>query len=94
MPSQVVGPDMDADQIPCPFNDQPGGRICEREDSGIRPDLFSPDLPSEPVGNLLWQEHGFGLSAAFGISDDGFAVFDIHGFQFQDLPDTHTTAGH
>ena len=94
MPAQIVGSDMDADDIPSPFHNQPGSRIGQRENPVTRLDSFFPDIPSEPVGNLLRQEHSFGLSAAFGISNDGFTVIDVHGGKLQDLPDTHSASGH
>ncbi len=85
---------MNTDQIACLFNDQPGRCICQRENPVVGLDLFFPDIPPEPVGNLLGQEHGFSFSADFGISDDGFTVLDVHGFEFQDLPNSHAAAGH
>lgn len=85
---------MDADQIPCLFDDQPCSRICYRKNYSIWLDLFIQNVAFEPVGNLLRKEHGFGLLAAFGVSDVGFPLFDINRREFQDLPDPHAAAGH
>ena len=85
---------MDAYQIPCLLDDQPGSRICQLENSGIGLDFFFPNITSEPISNLLWQEHDLGSPAAFGVSDDGLSVFNIHGPEFQDLADTHSAACH
>ena len=76
------------------FDDQPGCRICHRENFDPGFDLFFPNIPSEPVGNLLGQEYGFSLSTAFRISDNGFTVLNVHGFEFQDLTNAHTASGH
>ena len=89
-----MGSDMDTNQITSFFDDQPGCRICQRENPIIGPDLFFPNIPSEPVGNLLGQEYGFSLSTAFRISDNGFTVLNVHGFEFQDLTNAHTASGH
>jgi hypothetical protein len=42
----------------------------------------------------LRKKHCFGLPAAFGPSDDGFAVLNIHRPEFQNVPDPHAAAGH
>jgi hypothetical protein len=85
---------MNTDDIPSLFHNRPCSRIGQRENPDIRLDSFFPDIPSEPVGNLLGQENGFGLSAAFRISGDSLTVFDIQGGEFQDLSYPHAASGH
>lgn len=79
MSSKIVRPDIDTYQVPCFFYDQPGGRISERENLGIRLDLIFLDITPKPIGNLLWQEHYLGFSAALRVSDDSLSAFNIHG---------------
>ena len=85
---------MDVYQIPCPFNDQSGSRICERENPGIGHDLFFPNIILEPVGNLQGQKDSLRFLPTLGVSDGGFTIFNILWSEFQDLPDPHAATGH
>jgi hypothetical protein len=72
-----MGFQMNTDNIDGPFYNNPGGSIGYRKNWIIGFDSFLLDIFLESVRNLLSQESNLRIFSAFGVPDDGLAVFDI-----------------
>ena len=63
MPSQVMGPQMDADQLTGLVNHCSGSLVGQRENALIRANSFLFDVSLEPISNLLRDKNDLGFIA-------------------------------
>jgi len=67
MPSQVMGPQMDADQLTGLVNYCSGSLVCQRENASIMANSFLFDVSLEPISNLLRDKNDLGLNSFLSI---------------------------
>jgi hypothetical protein len=94
MPTQIMGFQMEPDQLTGFFDNNPGGGIGYWKNLVIGSDPVVADIFLEPNRDLMWQEGNLRLFSAFWIPNDSLPVFDILRSEFQDLADSHAAAGH
>jgi hypothetical protein len=94
MPSQVMGPQMDADQLTGLVNHCSGSLVGQRKNALIRANSFLFDVSLEPISNLLRDKNDLGFIATFGIPEDQFSTVNILGDKFEHLTDSHAPTGH
>ena len=94
MPSEVMGPHMEADHFASINDNKPSSGISQRKNPLIRPDVFCSDVLSESVRDLLWNEHRLTFLAAFGPPENQLSFLNISGRELKHLTDPHPTAGH
>jgi len=76
MPSQVMGPQMDADQLTGIVNHCSGTLVGQRENALIRANSFLFDVSLEPISNLLRDKNDLGLNCFLSIGVlQGFSSF-------------------
>jgi len=79
MPSQVMGPQMDADQLTGLVNHSPGSLVGQRKNALIMANSFLFAVFLEPISNFLRDKNDFGFIATFGIPEDQFSTVNILG---------------
>jgi len=94
VPSQIMGPQVYADQFAGFFDNCQRCRIDDRKNSTGGADGLLADVFAEPLSHLLRNEDVFSLTAAFGIFEDHLLALHVHWFKLQHLTDVHPAAGH
>jgi hypothetical protein len=77
-----MGFQTDPGQLPGLFNNDPGGSIGYRKNTGTYFDAGMIDLFLESVRNSLWQESNLRLFFTLGVPDNSLPVFDIYWYEF------------
>src|SRR4030042_5376382 len=94
MSSEIMGFQVDPNDLSCFVHNLPPGRIGYWEYPLIMWNHLSAYVLLEAVCNLLRNDNNFPFLAAFGSSESELSVLDVIGCQFQDLADSHSTPGH
>jgi hypothetical protein len=94
MPTKVMRPQVDSNQLPGFYHHHPGCLIGNRKNPFIRILAFFRRIITESVGHLLRNKHDFVFLTAFGFSQDQFSVLNINQSEFQYLTDPHTSSSH
>ena len=74
-----MGFKMNPDQVTGLLNNDSGGSVGYRENTGIGFDLVFTNVSLKSVCNFLRQESHLGLPAALRVADNGPAVVNIYG---------------
>lgn len=92
-PPQVMRPHIDTNKVTGLFYDNSCGTVLYRENPVIGINSSFENIFVETFSNFSWKKCRFHLPATFGISNYGFAIFNITGGQLQ-VTDSHASAGH
>jgi len=93
VPSQVMGTKMDSDQATGFSHHNPGRVVADRKKPLFRSGTGLLHILLETVSHLLRNENNFGLLATFGARQGDLPILNVHGPDFQDLADSHSTPG-
>lgn len=94
MSSQIVGPQMDTNDLPCLVHNSSPCRLGDGKDPLIGSNSFVDYILLEMSGHLLGNKYELPLLATFGTLEGLLPVLNISKGQLEDLTDPHPAPGH